>query len=104
MHAHLLTVPGQSWLTCPTSSEQTDAYWQAVTQWRCVGIELVLCAVRDGQEPPWAQLQNPSPWHGLVLWPDAQGQSLSQLAHKRGIDVRCLGADPALGLQPWSGA
>jgi hypothetical protein len=95
------TVP---WLACPGTQQQTDAYWQAVGLLRPLGIELVLRPLGDDLDLPWEQLEHGTPWQGLVLWPDEQGELLRLKADERGVQVRQLVASPAAGLQAWSGA
>lgn len=99
-----MTRPAQNehWLVCPTTPEQTDAYWQAVASWRPFGIELVLCPTHAPSPLPWDGLGAKGRWRGLVLWPDAMGQRLWREALSHGVQVRCLVSDPRMGLQPWS--
>ncbi len=96
-------LPPQSWLACPANPEQTDAYWQAVTAWRAVGIELALHPIALAPELPWARLRFADPWQGLVLWSDATGQRLRSQANAHGVPVRRLARDPREGLQAWLG-
>ena len=90
------------WLACPANREQTDAYWQAVSMCRSMGIELELHPLVHSPELPWQRLRRDGRWCGLVLWPDDTGERLHRQAQAQGVHVRRFSADPHVGLQPWS--
>ncbi len=103
MRAETALRPTETWLACPSTLEQTDDYWQAVSMCRVMGIELELHPLVHPSELPWERLRCAGHWQGLVLWPDATGQRLCRLAEAHGVRVRRLVLKPRNELQPWSG-
>ncbi len=92
--------PTETWLVCPSTLEQTDQYWQAVSMCRAMGIELELHPLVHSCELPWKRLRRAGHWQGLVLWPDATGQRLCRLAQEHGCGCAAWCSTPGTGFSP----
>ncbi len=63
--------PTETWLVCPSTLEQTDQYWQAVSMCRAMAIELELHPLVHSCELPWKRVPNFSRNHCLATAPAA---------------------------------